>query len=211
MHRVLISIKLALKNLHSNLGRTVLTLLGIVIGITSVILVMSLGGGVKSFVLGQVESFGTDIIQVEVKIPAVSKTSTTNATTQAMGAQITTLKIKDAEAIGKLTNVDKYYAGTIGQEIVSYQNENKRVMLFGAGADAPLVDENIKLKSGIFYTNGEDNGLAQVVVIGSDVEKILFGDQDAIGKDVKIKGENYEVIGVLQERGTVSFFNFDEI
>lgn len=211
MKKIVLSIKLALKNLRNNKSRTVLTLLGIVIGITSVILIMSLGGGVKSFVLGQVESFGTDIIQIEVKIPSVSKTSTANATTQAMGAQITTLKVKDAQAVGKLPNVDKYYSGTIGQEIVSYQNENKRVMLFGASADAPLVDENIKLKSGVFYTNGEDSGLAQVAVIGSDVEKTLFGDQDAVGKDVKIKGENYKVIGVLQERGTVSFFNFDEI
>ncbi|HAV11387.1 MAG TPA: hypothetical protein DCX32_02480 [Candidatus Moranbacteria bacterium] len=211
MQKLLLSIKLAFKNLHSNVGRTVLTLVGIVIGITSVILVMSTGSGVKSFVLGQVESFGTDIIQVEVKVPATGKTSAENATTQAMGVQITTMRIGDAEAIGKLSNVDTYYAGTIGQEMVSYRGENKRTLLFGAGADTPKVDENAKLKKGVFYTADDDRSLAQVAVIGSDIEKSLFGDEDALGKSIRMKGQNYKVIGVLESRGTVSFFNFDEI
>jgi len=146
MHEFLVSIKLAFKNLHSNIGRTILTLVGVVIGITSVIVITSSGQGVKSFVLGQIGSFGTDVIQVEVKVPATKQTSSENATGQAQGITITTLKIEDAEEIGKIPSVEAYYAGTIGQELVSYQNVNKRIMLFGAGADAPKVDENAKIQ-----------------------------------------------------------------
>lgn len=211
MREILLPIKLAFRNLRANAGRTALTLLGVVIGVTAVIVIGSSGQGVKSFVLGQVETFGTDIIQVEVKIPATEKTSTANATGQVMGIEVTTLKLKDAEALGKVPNVQDYYAGTVGQELVSYQNTAKRILLFGAGAHAPKVDANLKLEKGSFYADGDDKGLAQVAVIGADVEKTLFGDDSALGKEIKIKNQNYKVIGVLQKRGAVSFFNFDEI
>jgi len=211
MHEFIVSVKLAFKNLHSNIGRTVLTLIGVVIGITSVIVITSSGQGVKSFVLGQIGSFGTDVIQVEVKVPATKQTSSENAAGQAEGITVTTLKIKDAEEIGKLPEVEAYYAGTIGQELVSYQNVNKRIMLFGAGAQAPKVDTNAKIQEGNFYTEGDDRSLAQVAVIGSGVKDSLFGEEDALGKNIKIKDQNYKVIGVLEERGAMAFFSFDDM
>mgnify|MGYP001593719807 CR=1 FL=1 len=211
MQEVLLSIKLAARNLKSNKGRTILTLVGIVIGITAVIVISSSGQGVKSFVLGQIESFGTDLIQVEVKVPSTEHMSSANAGAQAMGVNITTLTVDDAEAIGKLPNIDGFYAGTIGQELVNYQNINKRIMLFGAGASAPNLDPNIKLDSGNFYTDADDRSLAPVAVIGYDIKKSLFGESDAVGQTIKIRGKNFNVIGVLAKRGTVSFFNFDEI
>ncbi|MDZ4385367.1 MAG: ABC transporter permease, partial [Candidatus Moranbacteria bacterium] len=132
MHEFFISIKLAIKNLRANLGRTVLTLVGIVIGITSVIVIMSSGQGVKNFVLGQVSSFGNDVIQIEVKVPATGKTSAQNAIGQAQGIQITTLKEGDADAIAKLPNVAGLYTANYTQEIASYQNTKKRTLIFGA-------------------------------------------------------------------------------
>jgi len=204
-------IKLSIRNFRSNKGRTILTLFGIVIGITAVIAIGSSGQGVKSFVLGQIESFGTDLIQVEVKVPSTEHMSSQNASAQTMGVNITTLKISDAEAIGRLPNVANYYAGTIGQELVNYQNINKKALLFGAGSQAPLVDTNIKIEEGAFYNEGEDKGLAQVAVIGYEIKNRLFGDSDAVGETIKIGGKNFKVIGVLGKRGQVSFFNFDEI
>ncbi len=203
-------LKLTLKTLRSNLGRTTLTLTGVVVGIIAVILVSSAGQGVKSFVLGQIESFGTDIIQVETRVPS-SKKSSVDQGRHTTNVQITTLKIKDAEAIGRLSNVEDYYAGTIGQELVSYENTNKRILLMGAGPHAPGVDKNIALEEGRYYTDQEDASLAQVVIIGSDVRESLFGKGEALGKDVRINGQNYKVIGVLKKRGTVAFFNFDEL
>lgn len=210
-YETLISAKLAINNLRTNIGRTVLTLVGVVIGVTAVIVVMSSGQGVKSFVLGQVASFGTDVIQVEVKVPATGKTSTQNATSQVQGVTITTMKIEDAKAVARLSNVESVYAGTIGQEIISYQDVKKRIVMFGAGAEVPVVDPGVKISDGEFYSEGDDNALAQVVVIGPKVKETFFGEDDAIGKNVRIRGQNYRIVGTLEPRGTVGFFDFDSV
>ncbi len=211
MKRFITSIKLALKNLRTNKGRTVLTLIGIVIGIMSDIVVMSSGEGVKEYILGQFSSYGENLIQIETKIPAVSATSSANATQQAQGVSITTLKVSDGEAIMKVPNVTGYAAGTIGQEVVSRLGKNKRTILYGVGANWPLIDTATKVSEGIFYTQDDDDSLAQVVVIGPELKTILFGSEDAIGKTIKIKGLNFRVIGVLEERGIVTFVNYDEL
>lgn len=188
-----------------------MTLIGIVIGIMSVIVVSSSGQGVKSYILGQFDSYGNDIIQVETKVPSTGKTSSSNASGQAMGIQITTLKIADGEEMLKLPNVVGYSAGTLGQEIASYRNENKRALLYGNSANLPTIDTAVKLSDGTFYTEQEDNSLAQVVVIGQDVKTALFGEDDAVGKEIRIKGMNFKVVGVAAKRGSVTFFNYDEL
>lgn len=210
MKNFLLSIKLARRNLRTNKGRTFLTLVGVVIGIMSVIVVNSSGEGVKKYIMGQFDSYGNDIIQIETKVPSTSATSSENAMGQAQGIQITTLKNSDGEEIKKLPNVSGYAAGTMGQEIASYKGENKRAMLFGNGADYPLIDTGIKVSEGTFYTESEDNSLAQVAVIGQDIKDTLFKNENPIGKDIKIKGLNFKVIGILEKRGTVAFLNYDE-
>ena len=102
--KIIISIELAIKNLRINLGRTVLTLVGIVIGITSVIVIMSSGQGVKGYVLGQLSSMGNDMIQIKVKVPATGNISAASAIGQAQGITITTLKVSDAEDLRKVPN-----------------------------------------------------------------------------------------------------------
>lgn len=210
MHELLLSLKFALKSLTANFGRTLLTLSGIIIGTIVIIMVVILGDVVEGYVLGQVNTFGSDIIQVEIKIPSASKNSTQNATSLASGVQITTLRQDDGEAIAKLPNASHWYAGILGQELVNYQEINKRIMLFGASADVPAVDKNLKLMDGSFYTDSQERGLAQVVVLGSGVKKSLFGDTDAIGKTIKMKGQTYRVVGVLAERGSTGFVSFDD-
>ncbi|MEI7891259.1 MAG: ABC transporter permease [bacterium] len=211
MKRLFLSIKLAFGSLQNNKGRTLLTLVGIVIGIMSVIVVSSSGQGLKNYVLGQFDSFGTDVIQIETKVPSTGKTSAANAQGQAQGIQITTLKVTDGEALAKIPNVASYSPGTMGQELVSYKSENKRAMLFGVGANYPSIDTAIKVQFGIFYDQAQDDSLSQVVVIGPDIKETLFGSEDAIGKSIKIKGMDFRVIGVLEKRGAVTFFNYDEM
>lgn len=188
-----------------------MTLVGIVIGIMSVIVVMSSGQGVKDYILGQFSSYGNNLIQIETKVPSVSKTSAANATQQAQGVTITTLKVSDGDAIARIPNVSGFAAGTIGQEVVSRQGENKQAMIYGVGANWPLIDTATKVTEGTFYTQAEDDSLAQVVVLGPDIKEILFGGDEAIGKDVKIKGMDFRVIGILEKRGTVTFVNYDEL
>lgn len=210
MQALLLSISFALKSLTANIGRTVLTLSGIIIGTIVIIMVVSLGDVVKGYVLGQVDTFGSDVIQIEVKIPSASKNSSQNATSLASGAQVTTLNQSDGEALQKLPNISAWYAGSIGQELVTYREINKRSMLFGASASVTAVDKNIKLVEGVFYSEAQEKGLAQVVVLGSSVRKTLFGDSEAVGQNIKMNGQTYRVIGVLAERGSTGFISFDD-
>ena len=199
----------AIKTIRTHKARTALALLGVVIGVFAVVVVTSLGEGVKGFVLGQVESFGTDLIQVEVKIPNTTAMSSENSTSRAQGTQITTLTVKDGEAIAKLPNVEALYAGTIGQERATYGSIGKRISLFGTGAGVAMVDGNLKLESGRFFTEEEDDSLAQVAVLGSDIKETFFGESDAVGESITLKGQKYRVIGVLAPRGAAAFFNLD--
>lgn len=209
LRKISTAFSFAVKTIRTHKARTFLALLGVVIGVFAVVTVMTLGDGVKGFILGQVESFGSDLIQVEVKIPGTGTQSSGNATGRAEGTQITTLTIKDSEAIHKLPNVAAAYAGTIGQERATYGSVEKRIFLFGTGADVVQVDRNAKLTSGRFFTDGEDTSLARVVVLGSEIKNTFFGDSEAVGESVTIKGEKYRVIGVLASRGAVAFLNFD--
>lgn len=208
LHELTISIKLAVQNLTANLGRTALTLFGIVIGITAIIIISASGQGLRGFVMGQISTFGSDYIQIEPKVPSPERYS---GHINTMTIQITTLKIADATAIGKLPNIQNVYAGSMGQALVNYRNVNKKIILIGAGAGAPEVDAGLKIKKGDFYTEADDKSLSQVAVIGSEVEKTLFGESSAVGQEIKIKGQNYRVSGVLDSRGSVSFFNFDSV
>lgn len=199
----------AWKTITTHRARTALALLGVVIGVFAVVVVTSLGDGVKGFVLGQVESFGSDLIQVEIKIPSTTAMSSENSTGRAQGTQITTLTVKDGEAIDKLGNVAAVYAGTIGQERATYGSIGKRIQLFGTGAAVAEVDSNLVLESGRFFTDEEASSLAQVAVLGSETKDTFFGTGDAVGQSITLKGDKYRVIGVLKERGAVAFLNFD--
>lgn len=210
MHEVIVSIKLAIKNLKSNLGRTLLSLLGIVIGVASVILVLSFGSGVKNYLVDQVSSFGTDIMQIEVKVPKVNKMSSANATGQVGGVNITTLKLDDAKKVAKLDNIDSWYAMVISQQITSFENKKKQAMMIGVTAGVMKADPKTEIDKGRMFTEEEDSSLAQVAVLGSEMRKYYFGDSDPVGQAIKIKGQSYKVIGVLKSRGTSGVFSFDD-
>lgn len=199
----------ALRTIFLHKARTFLALLGVVIGVLSIIVITSFGDGVRGFILGQIASFGSDFIQVETQVPGAGQSPSGQAIAK---LTITTLKIEDAIAVRRLPNIAEVYAGNIGQEQASYRGLHKRIMLFGASATAPIVDPNLKLEAGRFYSEDEDDGLAQVVILGADIKDALFGEAStAVGETIRIKGQGYKVIGVLARRGSVAFLNFDEM
>ncbi len=210
MHELLLSLSFALKSLSANVGRTLLTLSGVIIGTVAIMVVASAGDAVEGFVLNQINSYGNNTIQVEVKVPSASRNSSANAQGIAQGIQVTTLTLDDASAIAKLSSVEGYYAGIIGQALASYRETNKQVFLLGASAGAPMIDRAIKIDEGSFYTDDEDRGISSVVVLGSGVKKTFFGDAPAVGKSITVKGQSYRVVGVLKERGSTGFVNFDD-
>jgi len=196
--------------LKRNQGRTFLSVLGVLIGIMTVILVLSAGESIKALLINQVNSFGTDYVQVEVKVPSTSHVSTENAAGQAMGVQITTLTLADGEAIKKLDNVKDFYGAILSQDVISYRELNNNVFIFGASPSFINIDP-VGLEKGRFYTEEEDKGLARVVVLGSTVAKNFFGDSEPVGKSIKINKVNYEVLGVLKSKGASMAFDMDKM
>jgi len=174
--------------MRANKLRTGLTVLGMVIGISAVIIVFSAGEGIKSLIVSQVESFGTDVIETKIKVPTSKKGAASeaqSATSLVSGVQITTLNLNDMKEIDKLANVGESYGGIIAQEQVSYANVMKQGILFGVSASFIDIDKT-KVEFGSFFSEAEEKSLAQVVVLGPQVKNELFGDSDAIGQSIKI-------------------------
>lgn len=205
------TITIAYDSLMKQKVRSSLTILAVAVGIGIVIIVLSAGGGLEAFVLKQMESFGSDLIQVEVKVPSTKQASVSNAAGRAMGISITTLTLDDMEEIKKLPNIKDAYGMLTGQELVSYQNERKTSMLIGASYNTPDVDKGTKVLDGEFYTKEDENSLAQVAVLGPKVKEKLFGQDDAVGKFIKIKRKNFRVAGVLDERGFMMGMDWDNL
>jgi len=209
---ILYIFKIALKSMWSNKVRTGLTVLGIVIGMAAVIIVFSAGEGIRGLVLGQIESFGTDIIETEIKVPSSKKGTAAeqqSAAALVQGVQVTTLTLDDLEDIKKLSNIKDGYAGIMSQEQVSYGNEVRKSFLFGTSASYINIDKS-EIDYGRFFTEAEDKSLSQVVVLGSKIKEKLFGDSDPIGKTIKIRKSKFRVIGIIKERGAIMVIDFDD-
>ena len=207
------TIKISWQAMHANKVRTGLTVLGMVIGIASVIIVFSAGEGINNLILGEVESFGgSDMVETEIKVPSTKKGTAGEAQSGAnlaTGVQVTTLTLEDMEDIDKLPNIKQSYAGIMGQEQVSYGNELKKAFLFGVSASFIDMDKS-EIDTGRFFTEAEDKSLAPVAVLGSKMKEKLFGDSDPIGQFVKIRQKKFRVIGILKERGAVMTLDFDD-
>lgn len=205
----------ALKGIRRNPVRTFLTILGIVIGIGTVIMVLSAGAGFKSYIDSQIEAFGSNSITVETRVPPTTKNRAGqgaggrggNAASQAVA--ITTLKVKDVEDISRISNVKNAYGAVIGQRIVAYKNISKNSFIFGASASRFEIDKGV-IRLGRPYTAQEDLALAQVAVLGCDISKDFFGDQDPIGQTIRVGEYNFLVIGVYECRGSFGFSNDDQ-
>ncbi len=211
MKRSIAIIAAVVRNLTANTWRTVLTLLGIVISVAAIMIVITLGESVRAYVLHQVESYGTQAIQVEIKVPSTEHMSISNAAGLAMGVQITTLTVKDMAAIAKLPQVKAVSAGLITQTLATLNNTTINATLLGVSSSTPQVDKNTVVEDGSFFTLNEERGVSNVVVLGSGVREDLFGQRPAVGRTVKIKGQSYRVIGVLKKRGAMLGFSFDDV
>jgi len=209
---IISSFKLALVSFSAHKLRTSLAVLGVTIGISSIIVVFSAGEGLKGLVLNQVEAFGTDTIQVEIKVPSSKKglaSERQSAAAILQGAQVTTLSLDDLEDIKKLTNIVDAYGVFMGQETITYKNEIHSPFIWATSSSFIDIDST-EIDYGRFFTKAENNSLVPVVILGSKIKEKLFGFSDPIGKKIKIRNTRFEVIGVVKERGALMSFDFDD-
>lgn len=205
------SLRIALKVMRANKVRTALTVLGIVIGITSIIVVYSAGEGIKGLLVDQVESFGTNIIQTEIKVPTGKKGAsgeTQSATAIAQGVQVTSMNHEDLEDVKALSNISDGYGAIITQEPISYGPELRKAMIMGVSASFIDIDKS-EIDYGRFFSEEEDKSLAPVVILGQEMKEELFGASDPIGRYVSFHRSKFQVIGVMKSRGAIMGMDFD--
>jgi len=207
--------KQSMKALTANPVRTVLTTLGIVIGIATVIVVLSAGAGFRSLIDAQLSSWGTDTLFIETRVPPTTKNRANNNATSADFSratsivQITSFKTSNLDEIKKLSNVSGAYGIATGLAVVSYRDNAKNVIYYAAGAEMFNIDKHT-LKVGRFFTQAEDIGANQVVILGSALSDDLFGQDDPLGKLIRIGTSNFQVIGVYNPQGSMATGGIDD-
>lgn len=197
----------SLNSLLANKVRSFLTMLGIIIGVGAVIIIMSVGAGAQSLIVNQVKSLGTNIIGA---MPG--KSDEEGPPASVMGIAITTLVYDDLLAVRdkkNIPNIVEAIGYTNGVGSVSWGANSYDTNLNGTTAGYIEV-EGGELETGRFFTEDEERNIARVVVLGSTVKKEVFGESEAVGQRVKIKKHTFEVIGVMKERGTVAFQDYDD-
>jgi putative ABC transport system permease protein len=178
------------------------------IGIATVIMVLSAGAGFRSLINAQLQAYGTNTLFIETRVPPTTKNRNAGAASAdtsrvSSAVAITTLKNRDLDDIKKLNNVVNDYGMVVGQKVVSYRNVAKSVLFYGASATRFQIDQGT-LKSGRFYTAAEDTGGAPVAILGSQLADDLFGQDDPIGKLIRLGEMNFQVIGVYNSLGAMS-------
>lgn len=195
----------ALTGLTTNRSRSALTILGIVIGITAIMLVVSLGAGAQELILGQVQGLGTNTIAV---IPGREPSGPSDVAFLFSDS----LKEKDIVALKNKANVPglKSLMPTVfGAGSASYNSNTYQTSIFGA---TDLMVEIFDLHpQGEFFSADHVSSRSDVAVLGSKIATKLFEDEVPLDKKIKIKGRNFKVIGVLPETGGGSLFNFDDM
>jgi putative ABC transport system permease protein len=200
--------KTALKALAIHRSRTALTILGIVIGITAIILVSAIGEGAQGLILTQVQSLGSNTIAV---VPGRQPEGPTDpSVVETLYSD--SLKTREFDALQNKANVPTakdVMPVVFSIDVASFGSETFRPMVMGASELITSIF-NIFPEEGDFFTEDDIRSRAEVVVIGTKVKDELFGPSDAVGEKIKVKGRNYRVIGVFPKKGQVLFFNFDE-
>lgn len=198
----------AFRAIVSNKIRTTLTVLGIVIGITAIMLIVSLGEGAERIILSQIEGMGAETIVIR---PGRDPQGPSDFA-QTLFAD--SLKRRDVDALKRKENVPDLVdiaPVVFISDSVSYQGETYRPTIFGWSADFMLSMGSVELGSGAVFDETDIRQESPVVIIGAKVANELFAADDPVGKYVRIKGKNFRVIGVLAKKGNAAFFNPDEL
>ncbi|MBD2346529.1 ABC transporter permease [Anabaena subtropica] len=195
------SVQMAGKTLLSNKLRSALTMLGIVIGNASVIAMIGIGEGGQSYVKRELESLGPNVLFV---IPG-------NQATQRISNSLPkTLVLADAEAIA--TQVPTISAVTVelnSRQVVTYSNRNTNVNIIGTNPNF-LVVRDFTVDQGRFFTDVDMKRSNQVAVVGAKLAGRLFGNTNPVGQQLRIKDTSFQVIGVLEGKGSNLGVDYDD-
>lgn len=183
--------------------RAVLTMLGILMGIASVILLTSIGEGTRRYVFDQFSQFGTNIIAINP-----GKTQTTGLP-GSLGATVRKLTLEDAEALRRIPHVQALVPLIAGTARVEGNGRARSVLILGVNHEVPQVF-TFNVRQGSFIPPGDPRSGSTVAVLAPKLKRELFGDANALGAHVRIGGRRFLVIGVMEPKGELLGFDLDD-
>lgn len=183
--------------------RSALTMLGIVIGIASVILLTSLGEGTRLAILSEFTQFGTNLMAVRR-----GRIQTTGVP-GALGATVRKLTIEDAEALRRVEGVEDVVPIATGTARVEAGERGRGVVVYGVTSEVPRV-WRFEVGQGRFLPSGDPRRGAPLAVLGPTLKRELFGQANALGEHVRIGGRRFLVIGVMAPKGQFLGLDIDD-
>jgi len=194
-------VKAALRSLSAHKLRTFLAMLGIIIGVAAVIAMMELGAGAQQQVLERFSAMGTNLLIVQPGQRGMRGV---------MSGSQQNLTLEDALAVAQEVKDVSLVAPVVGGSAqVKYGNRNSRVTITGSSVTY-LPMRGFEVEKGRAFREQEAERQARVAMIGPVTAENLFGDDDPVGQAIKIKGVNFQVIGVLKAKGSQGWFNPDD-
>ncbi len=193
--------KVGIKSLLANKLRSFLAVLGIIIGVGAVISMLALGAGTRDAIMSRVSSMGTNLLIVR---PGQA------GRRGIMSGMVQTMTLDDALAVAREVPGVRLVSPVVSGSLqLKYFNKNTQTSTFGVGP-AYLTVRNFEMDHGRFFTDIEVERMARVAVLGSTTAEKLFGKDEPVGETIKVKGVNYQVVGILKAKGDQGWSNPDD-
>jgi putative ABC transport system permease protein len=196
-------IHLAATSLAARRLRSILTSLGIAVGIAAVVLLTSIGEGVHRYVLSEFTQFGTTLVGIN------PGRTTTHGTSMGVFGSERPLSIEDAEALKQLSFVEAVVPFVQGNAEVEAGNRRRRTTIYGAGPQMPRA-LRMRVNSGEFLPHDDPTAPRALAVLGSKLRQELFAYRNPLGQRITIAGNRYRIIGVMEPKGQVLGFDLDD-
>ena len=198
------TLKISINSLKVNKMRSALTSLGIIIGVSAVIIMLAVGNDASANVQKNIELMGSNLLTVR------SASAKTGGVHMGMGSR-PTLTLKDAEAIKKnVRGLEAAAAASSGTQQLTYGNQNWSTTVYGVEPEYLYV-KNYEIELGRKFTRDEEKNGSKVAVLGSTVVSELFGDVNPINKTIRIGNVPFRVIGILKEKGSMGPMDQDDL
>lgn len=201
------SIQTAFSGLSANKSRSALTILGIVIGIAAIIMMVSIGRGAENLILGEISGLGAETIVVR---PGREPTGPTDLSDTLFADSITDRDIEALKRSGNVPDLADIMPVLSVPGTVSYRGETyRRPQILGGDAEFWADAFDVHPDVGTLFDENDIRQKANVVVVGDEVVKELFGNENPIGKNITIRDRKFRVVGVFPDKGQVAFLNID--
>jgi putative ABC transport system permease protein len=196
-------LRLALGSVFGHRLRSLLSMVGIAIGIASVILLTSIGEGTRRYMVGQFTQFGTNLIAVH---PGKTQTS---GLPGVFGGTTRKLTLDDALAVARVPGIEEVVPVAYGSARIEANGRSRSLFIYGVTQNAPQAWK-LTVRQGAFWPAGDPQRGAQLVVLGPKAKSELFGETNALGRFVRIAGTRFRVIGVMGAKGQLLGFDIND-